>query len=150
MLKLPPPIWALFYVLTAAAISWLFGWSKVPGFPLVSLGISLVAISWILPVWAIVLFRREGTEVEPTSATNRKLITRGPYHGEYRKAARVAASRVILVPVPMSAFDPKRTFMVRNVTRAAWPMPKACSLSLRWGRALSSGKMYARFNAILS
>src|SRR5262249_6124247 len=43
------------------------------------LGILLVAISWILPVWAIVLFRREGTEVEPTSPTNRKLITSGPY-----------------------------------------------------------------------
>src|SRR5262249_47697362 len=77
MLKLPPPIWALVYVLTAAAISWFFGWSKVPGLPLAPLGISLVAISWILPVWAIVLFRREGTEVEPTSPTNRKLITSG-------------------------------------------------------------------------
>src|SRR5262249_51938874 len=39
MLNLPPPIWALIYVLTAAAISWFFGWSKVPGLPLVSLGI---------------------------------------------------------------------------------------------------------------
>jgi hypothetical protein len=47
--------------------------------PLAPLGISLVAISWILPVWAIVLFRREGTEVEPTSPSNRKLITSGPY-----------------------------------------------------------------------
>ena len=79
MLKLPPPIWALVYVLTAAAISWFFGWSKVPGLPLAPLGISLVAISWILPVWAIVLFRREGTEIEPASPTNRKLITTGPY-----------------------------------------------------------------------
>ena len=79
MLKLPPPIWTLIYVLTAAVISWFFGWSKVPGLPLASLGISLVAISWILPVWAIVLFRREGTEVEPTSPTNRKLVTNGPY-----------------------------------------------------------------------
>jgi protein-S-isoprenylcysteine O-methyltransferase Ste14 len=79
MLKLRPPIWALIYVLTAAVISWFFGWSKVPGLPLAPLGISLVAISWILPVWAIVLFRREGTEVEPTSPTNRKLITSGPY-----------------------------------------------------------------------
>jgi protein-S-isoprenylcysteine O-methyltransferase Ste14 len=79
MLKLPPPIWALIYVLTAAAISWFFWWSKVPGFPLAPLGISLVAISWILPVWAIVLFRSEGIEVEPTSPTNRKLITGGPY-----------------------------------------------------------------------
>ena len=79
MLKLPPPIWALVYVLTAVTISWLFGWSKVPGLPLAPLGISLVAVSWILPVWAFVLFRREGTEIEPTSPTNRKLITSGPY-----------------------------------------------------------------------
>jgi hypothetical protein len=57
MLKLPPPIWALIYVLTAAAISWFFGWSKVPGFPLAPLGIFLVAISWILPVWAVVTKR---------------------------------------------------------------------------------------------
>jgi protein-S-isoprenylcysteine O-methyltransferase Ste14 len=79
MLKLPPPIWTVIYVLTTAAISWFIDWSKVPGLPLAPLGISLVAISWILPVWAFVLFRREGTEVEPTSPTNRKLITRGPY-----------------------------------------------------------------------
>src|SRR5215471_14155173 len=79
MLKLPPPIWTLVYVLTAAAISWFFGWSKVPGLPLAPLGIFLVAISWILPVWAIVLFRREGTALEPTSPINRKLITSGPY-----------------------------------------------------------------------
>jgi protein-S-isoprenylcysteine O-methyltransferase Ste14 len=79
MLKLPPPIWAVIYVLTAVAISWFFGWSNLPGLPLPPLGILLVAISWILPVWAIVLFRREGTEVEPTSLTNRKLITYGPY-----------------------------------------------------------------------
>src|SRR5215469_10220040 len=79
MLKLPPPIWTLVYVLVVTAISWFFGWSKVPGLPLAPLGILLVAISWILPVWAIVLFRREGTEIEPTSPTNRKLITSGPY-----------------------------------------------------------------------
>jgi len=79
MLKLPPPIWALVYALTAAAISWFLGWPMVPGLPLAPLGILLVAISWILPVWAIVIFRREGTEVEPTSPTNRKLITSGPY-----------------------------------------------------------------------
>ena len=79
MLKLPPPIWALVYVLTAAVISWFFAWAKVPGLPLPVLGILLVASSWILPVWAFALFRREGTEIEPTSPTNRKLITSGPY-----------------------------------------------------------------------
>ncbi len=79
MLKLPPPIWALVYVLIAAAISWSLGWPKLPGLPLAPLGIALVAVAWIPPVWAIVLFRREGTEVSPTSPANRKLVTSGPY-----------------------------------------------------------------------
>jgi protein-S-isoprenylcysteine O-methyltransferase Ste14 len=79
MLRLPPPIWALVYVLLAAAISGLLGWAKMPGFPLPPLGIALVTVPWILPVWAIILFRREGTEVSPTSSTNRWLVTTGPY-----------------------------------------------------------------------
>jgi protein-S-isoprenylcysteine O-methyltransferase Ste14 len=39
----------------------------------------LVAVAFIPAVWAIVLFRREGTEVNPTSPANRKLVTNGPY-----------------------------------------------------------------------
>ena len=79
MLNVPPPVWALVYVLLALAISWQLDWPKMPGFPLPLLGIVLVSVPWILPVWAIILFRREGTEVNPTSPTNRKLITIGPY-----------------------------------------------------------------------
>ena len=60
MLKLPPPIWALVYVLIAATISWLLGWPRVAPLPLAPLGIALFVVAWILPVWAIVLFRREG------------------------------------------------------------------------------------------
>jgi hypothetical protein len=41
MLKLPPPVWALIYVLLAAAISWQLGWPAMPGFPLPKLGIAL-------------------------------------------------------------------------------------------------------------
>jgi protein-S-isoprenylcysteine O-methyltransferase Ste14 len=79
MLKVPPPVWALVYVLIGVAISWSLGWPKLPGLPLAPLGIALVAVAWIPPVWAIVLFRREGTEVSPTSPANRTLITSGPY-----------------------------------------------------------------------
>ena len=79
MLKLPPPIWALVYVLIAAAISWSLGWPKFLGLPLAPLGIALVAVASIPSVWAIVLFRREGTEVSPTSPANRTLVTSGPY-----------------------------------------------------------------------
>ena len=79
MLKVPPPIWALVYVLIGLAISWSVGWPKLLGPQFAPLGIALVAVAWIPPVWAIVLFRREGTEVNPTSSTNRKLLTEGPY-----------------------------------------------------------------------
>lgn len=79
MLKLAPPVWALVYVLIAAAISWALDWPSLPGPRLAPLGIALVAIAWILPVWAIFLFRHAGTEVSPTSPANRELVTRGPY-----------------------------------------------------------------------
>ena len=80
MLKLPPPIWTLIYIMISATISWLLDWPTPPGLPITLRGLStLVAVAFIAPVWAFVLFRREGTEIDPTSPTNRKLITSGPY-----------------------------------------------------------------------
>jgi protein-S-isoprenylcysteine O-methyltransferase Ste14 len=43
------------------------------------LGIALVLAGIGLGVWAFGLFRQEGTELNPASETNRKLVTRGPY-----------------------------------------------------------------------
>ena len=79
MLKLPPPIWALIYVVIALLISWPLGWPRVPGFPLPWLGVALALLPWVLPVWALMIFRRERTEIDPTSPTNRALIVEGPY-----------------------------------------------------------------------
>jgi protein-S-isoprenylcysteine O-methyltransferase Ste14 len=79
MLWLPPPVWALIYVLIAAAIGWWLGWPRVPGLPIVALGIAVVVAGLILPAWAIFLFRREGTEVSPTSPSNHTLVAAGPY-----------------------------------------------------------------------
>ncbi|HWX80553.1 MAG TPA: isoprenylcysteine carboxylmethyltransferase family protein [Steroidobacteraceae bacterium] len=79
MLKLPPPIWTAIYVLLAAAGARLLGGSKIPGLQVVPLGIALVAIAFVPSVWAFSLFRTEGTEINPTSPANRKLVTRGPY-----------------------------------------------------------------------
>jgi protein-S-isoprenylcysteine O-methyltransferase Ste14 len=79
MLKLPPPIWALIYVLITAAISWSLGWPKVPCLAVASVGIALVTAALILAVLAILLFRRKDTEINPTSPTNRTLVTNGPY-----------------------------------------------------------------------
>jgi protein-S-isoprenylcysteine O-methyltransferase Ste14 len=79
MLKLPPPIWAAIYVLLAAVVSRLLGGPTLPGLPFEPLGVSLVAVAWIPSLWAFILFRREGTEINPTSTQNRKLVTGGPY-----------------------------------------------------------------------
>ena len=79
MLKLPPPIWALAYMLIAAGASYLAGWPRVPGLPLVWLAVGLIVFGFALAVVAAVLFRREGTELNPTSTANRKLVTSGPF-----------------------------------------------------------------------
>ena len=79
MVKLPPPIWALIYMLVALAISWLLGWPKLPGLPLPPLGIALTFLPWALPACAFLMFRRAGTEIDPTSPTNRALVIDGPY-----------------------------------------------------------------------
>ena len=79
MLKLPPPIWTLIYLLLAVLLSWWLGWPTPAGLPIPLLGIVLVVIAFVPPVWAFMLFQREGTEIEPTSPTNRALVTRGPY-----------------------------------------------------------------------
>ncbi len=77
MLKLPPPAWALIYVVVAAVISGTLGWP--PGLTNVPLGIALVLLGWAPPVWAVVMFRRAGTELNPTSPENKKLVVSGPY-----------------------------------------------------------------------
>lgn len=79
MVKLPPPVWTLIYLLLCAALSWSLGWPELPGLPLPLLGIVLVVSAFIPPVWALVLFRQAGTEIEPTSPTNRSLVISGPY-----------------------------------------------------------------------
>jgi protein-S-isoprenylcysteine O-methyltransferase Ste14 len=80
MVKLPPPVWTVLYLLIAAGASYLAGWPRIPGLPLVPLGVLLVIAGVALAVAAAVLFRREGTEINPTSPTNRKLVTSGPFN----------------------------------------------------------------------
>jgi protein-S-isoprenylcysteine O-methyltransferase Ste14 len=79
MVRLPPPIWALIYLAIAAVLSALAGWPRIPGLPTVWLGIVLIVAGVGLAVTAFMLFRREGTEVNPISPTNAKFVTSGPF-----------------------------------------------------------------------
>ncbi len=63
----------------ASYTSYLVGWPTVRQVHSLSIGIGLIAVSFIAPVWALVLFRREGTQVSSTSETNNKLVTGGPF-----------------------------------------------------------------------
>jgi len=79
MLKVPPPVWTLIFILLCGVLSWSLNWPMLPGFPLPWLGITLVVLAFVSPVWAFLLFRSEGTDISPTSPSNRTLVTRGPY-----------------------------------------------------------------------
>ncbi len=63
----------------AVSISVALGRPKVPGLPIAPLGITLAVLGWIPPVWAVVLFRRAGTELNPISPQNKALVASGPF-----------------------------------------------------------------------
>lgn len=79
MVNLPPPVWTLIYLLVAAGLSGLAGWPRPSGLPIPWLGAALVVLGIALSVTAAGLFRREGTELNPTSPANAKLVTSGPF-----------------------------------------------------------------------
>lgn len=79
MVKLPPPVWAFLYLTAAGALSWIHPWRRLIDLRIVWLGVALIAVGFAIAFWAISLFRIAGTEINPTSKTNKSLIIRGPY-----------------------------------------------------------------------
>jgi protein-S-isoprenylcysteine O-methyltransferase Ste14 len=79
MLKLPPPVWTLAYLVIAAGISYLAGWPGAGSLRIVPLAVILIVLGIASAVPAAMLFRREGTDINPTSETNAKLVVSGPF-----------------------------------------------------------------------
>ncbi|HVM99054.1 MAG TPA: isoprenylcysteine carboxylmethyltransferase family protein [Caulobacteraceae bacterium] len=80
MLRLPPPIWTMIFLALTAAAAWALRWPPLPWPPRhVIVGMVIFFAGGVPPAWAFRLFRTEGTEIDPTSETNRTLIVRGPY-----------------------------------------------------------------------
>ena len=114
MLKLPPPIWTLIFLILASGASYLAGWPTLPWVHRLSLGIGLIVVGFIAPVWALMLFRRAGTQINPTSDTNNKLITDGPFRFTRNPmylglvvlglGVAVATGAVLMFVVPILAF----------------------------------------------
>lgn len=80
MLKLPPPIWALIYLIVAGAVSALYPWrAMLIDLRVLWLGVLLIVLGFALSFSAAMLFRRKGTELNPTSETNKSLVIEGPF-----------------------------------------------------------------------
>ena len=79
MLKLPPPIWALLYLIAAGAVSWLYPWRAWIDLRVLWLGALLIVLGFGLAFSAATLFRRRGTDIDPTSETNALLVKEGPF-----------------------------------------------------------------------
>jgi protein-S-isoprenylcysteine O-methyltransferase Ste14 len=80
MLRLPPPIWALIYLVVAIVVSTSYRWRSLVDLRIVPLGIVLIAIGALSMFWAAYEFRKAGTEINPTSPTNKELVIAGPFH----------------------------------------------------------------------
>jgi len=80
LLRLPPPIWTMIFLALAAVASWALGWPRI-GWPPEheKVGTAVFFIGCIPPVWAFLLFRHQGAEIDPTADTNRVLVVSGPY-----------------------------------------------------------------------
>ena len=79
MLKLPPPIWAFIYLVVAGVVSALYPWRALVDLRILWLGILLIVAGFALSISAFSLFRRKGTEINPTSETNQLLVIEGPF-----------------------------------------------------------------------
>jgi protein-S-isoprenylcysteine O-methyltransferase Ste14 len=79
MLKLPPPIWGLIYLIVAGAASALYPWHAIADLRVIWLGVLLIVLGFALSFSAAMLFRRKGTELNPTSEANKLLVIEGPF-----------------------------------------------------------------------
>ena len=79
MLNVPPPAWAFLYLIITGAVSWFYPWRALLDIRIVWLGVALVAIGIAISAWAFWLFQNEGTEIDPTSETNKSLVVGGPF-----------------------------------------------------------------------
>ena len=118
MLKIPPPIWGIvfligFYVLSGfASLQSLPDWSNKP------LGVVLMVLGFTPAVIAVAQFRRAGTQVRPDSQTNNKLIITGLYRWTrnpmYLAMIIITLGAAFWFGRPLMFLSPLLVFMLTN------------------------------------
>jgi protein-S-isoprenylcysteine O-methyltransferase Ste14 len=79
IVKVPPPIWMFVMLLAAYAMQRSFAWAAIVYFSSLPLATLLIAAGIFLAAWGRSTFAAAGTEIIPASATNKKLVTSGPF-----------------------------------------------------------------------
>jgi protein-S-isoprenylcysteine O-methyltransferase Ste14 len=78
-LKIPPPIWMFVMLLVAYATQRSFAWAQIVYFRSLPLAILLTVAGIFLAAWGRSTFAAAGTEIIPTSPSNKILVTKGPF-----------------------------------------------------------------------
>ena len=76
---IPPPLWALLFVLLAWGMSLVAGLGPEPWLDHFGDGALVFIVGFALALWGRLTFARVGTEVRPASPTNSHLVTGGPF-----------------------------------------------------------------------
>ena len=77
--RIPPPIWMLALLLDAYCIQNTYAWASTMYVRSLPLAVVLAVAGIGLAVWGERTFHAAGTEVMPASATNKKVVTTGPF-----------------------------------------------------------------------
>lgn len=78
-LRFPPPVWLLIFLCLAFLIHYFIPAARIFDVSNPAVATIVMLLGILLTLWSGVLFRKEDTEILPTSETNRTLITYGPY-----------------------------------------------------------------------
>jgi len=78
-LKLPPPFWALSFLLIAYGLERSYPWAAQIYARSLTNAILIGVAGLALAAWSIAAFAAAGTEIAPASKSNKKLVTGGPF-----------------------------------------------------------------------
>jgi len=113
---IPTPIWAALILAALYFAGVLLGWQNGP--QSTTAGIVLIALGLAFSAWGVLTFRGVGTEVMPSSPTNKELVTYGPYAATrnpmYVGMVTATLGVALLVGAPLLYAAPVLLFLLDN------------------------------------
>jgi len=113
---IPTPIWAALILAALYFAGALLDWQSGPQFR--GAGVAVIALGLAFSAWGVLTFRGAGTEVQPSSPTNKALVTHGPYaltrNPMYVGMVTITLGVALLVGAPLLFAAPVLLFLLDN------------------------------------